>query len=57
MKDDTFKTLTLLMDDEIREMLHFELAPCTQEEFIEKYCEYDSEFREFADDYIRCEEG
>lgn len=55
MKDDTFKILTLLMDDEIREMVHFELAPCAPEEFLEKYCEYDQQFREIADDYIRCE--
>lgn len=26
-----------LMDDEIREQLHFELAPCTDEEFLAAY--------------------
>ncbi len=37
------------MDDEIREELHTELAPCTKELFLEKYKEkhlekYDEEF-------------
>lgn len=26
-----------LMDDEIREAIHAELAPCTEEEFLEEY--------------------
>lgn len=26
-----------LMDDEIREEIHAELAPCTEEEFLEEY--------------------
>lgn len=28
-----------LMDDEIREELHREMAPCTDEEFLEAYIE------------------
>lgn len=28
-----------LMDDEIREQVHAELAPCTEEEFFARYCE------------------
>ena len=27
-----------LMDDEIREEIHAELAPCTEEEFFAEYC-------------------
>lgn len=26
------------MDDEIREMLHQEIAPCTDQEFFDAYC-------------------
>lgn len=26
------------MDDEIREMLHEEIAPCTDQEFFDAYC-------------------
>lgn len=28
-----------LMDDELREQVHDELAPCTEEEFFARYCE------------------
>lgn len=39
-----------LMDDDIREELHRELAPCSEEEFLEAYCKahkekYGEEFR------------
>lgn len=27
-----------LMDDEIREELHMEIAPCTEQEFFDAYC-------------------
>ena len=29
----------MLMDDELRERVHTELAPCTNEAFLERYCE------------------
>lgn len=32
------------MDDEIREQVHAELAPCTNEEFLKRYVELDNEF-------------
>lgn len=35
------------MDDETREQVHFELAPCTNEEFINRYFELDPQFKEF----------
>lgn len=28
-----------LMDDDLREQVHAELAPCTDEEFFARYCE------------------
>ena len=32
-----YETAVMLMDDEIRESLHFELAPCTEQEFFTAY--------------------
>lgn len=32
-----FEEAVILMDDEIREELHSELAPCTDEEFLREY--------------------
>ena len=32
-----FDAAVALMDDEIREELHFELAPCTDQEFFSAY--------------------
>lgn len=45
-----YNTAVELMDDEIREQLHSELAPCTDLEFLEAYMEahyekYGEEFR------------
>lgn len=36
--------IAVLMDDEIREKVHFELAPCSNEEFLKRYCELDPRF-------------
>lgn len=33
-----FEAAVNLMDDEIREALHMELAPCTEQEFFDAYC-------------------
>ena len=33
-----FEAAVNLMDDEIREALHSELAPCTEQEFFDAYC-------------------
>lgn len=35
----TWETIVNYMDDEIREQLHNELAPCTEEAFLEAYLE------------------
>ena len=32
------------MDDDKREQVHAELAPCTNEEFLKRYLELDPEF-------------
>lgn len=39
-------TIAIYMNDEICEKVHFELAPCTPEEFLKRYIELDSEFEE-----------
>lgn len=36
--------LVALMDDDIREQVHRELAPCTTEDFLSRYLELDPEF-------------
>lgn len=46
------------MDDDIREQVHAELAPCTKAEFMARYCELDHSFKElitgeFSEGYIR----
>lgn len=33
-----FEAAVNSMDDEIREMLHQEIAPCTDQEFFDAYC-------------------
>lgn len=37
-------TISTYMNDVIREKVHFELAPCSQEEFLKRYLELDSDF-------------
>ena len=32
-----FEAYVILMDDEIREDVHYDLAPCTDEEFLAEY--------------------
>lgn len=39
-----------LMDDEIRERVHAELAPCPAQEFFDRYCELHR--REFGEDFV-----
>lgn len=33
-----FNACVALMDDDIREEIHIDLAPCTEQEFINEYC-------------------
>lgn len=42
-------TIATYMDDEIREQVHGELAPCEPEEFLERYLELDPEFLELLE--------
>jgi hypothetical protein len=38
-----------LMDDDIRERVAFELAPCTEEAFLKRYLELDPDFQNVLD--------
>lgn len=37
------------MDDDKREYVHFELAPCEPEEFLKRYLELDPDFEDLLD--------
>lgn len=38
-----YKDAEFYMDDEIREELHAEMVPCTEQEFFDAYCERHAE--------------
>lgn len=40
----TMDAIAVYMDDEIRERVHFELAPCDPETFLRRYLELDPNF-------------
>lgn len=42
--DEIMNTIATYMNDEIREVVHHELAPCTHEEFLKRYLELDPKF-------------
>ena len=39
-----FETIASYMNDEIREQVHAELAPCTETDFLKRYLELDEDF-------------
>ena len=45
------------MNTDIREKVHDELAPCTNEEFINRYLEYDPSFISIYEEVIECEKA
>lgn len=42
----TMVIINNLMNDDIREMVHREIAPCTYEEFLRRYCKLDTGFED-----------
>lgn len=46
ISDMDMRAIASYMDDDIREDLHCDLAPCTHEEFIAAYLERDPEFED-----------
>ena len=51
-----WEAIVNMMDDEIREQVHMELAPCTDEEFLERYLELDPEFESVLNEFSEDEE-
>jgi hypothetical protein len=46
-KELDFDATVVLMDDDIREQLHNDLAPCTEQEFFDAYAKaHEEKFRE-----------
>lgn len=45
----TWDAIVNYMDDDKREAVHFELAPCTKTEFINRYIELDPDFEDLLD--------
>ena len=41
---DVWEAVANYMDDDIREQVHMELAPCTNRQFIERYIQLDPNF-------------
>lgn len=44
-----WEAIVNLMNDDIRERVAFELAPCTEEEFLKRYLEIDLDFQKVLD--------
>jgi hypothetical protein len=45
-----WQTIVNYMDDDIREQVHRELAPCTNEEFLSRYMELHRE--KFSEEFV-----
>lgn len=57
MKNRYWDAITSYMNDDLREQVHAELAPCTVKEFLDRYLELDPDFQdlldsEFSDSYV-----
>ncbi len=46
LTEELMDTIGSYMDDDIREDIHGEMAPCTPEEFLKRYLESDPDFAE-----------
>ena len=46
INNELMDTISSYMDDDIREDVYADLAPCTAEEFLTRYLELDPEFAE-----------
>lgn len=44
-----WEAIVNLMNDDIRERVAFELAPCTEVEFLKRYLEIDLDFQKVLD--------
>lgn len=48
--DIDFDVAAQLMDDEIREDLHLNFAPCTEQEFFDEYCK--AHLAKYSEEFI-----
>ena len=55
INDNTMGAIAALMDGETRERVHFELAPCSNESFLKRYCELVPEFKKVLKDEFSIE--
>lgn len=46
ISNELMENICTYMNDDIREELHFKLAPCSHRTFLKAYCKRDSEFEE-----------
>lgn len=46
---DVWEDIVNYMEDEFRENVHYDLAPCTNREFLLEYCERDASFPTFLE--------
>lgn len=46
LSEELLDTIATYMDDDKREKVHFELAPCEPEEFLKRYLELDPDFED-----------
>lgn len=44
VEDRIMDAIVVLMDSDLREKVHFEIAPCSNTEFLKRYCELDPQF-------------
>lgn len=54
----TFESIANYMNDDLREQVHAELAPCPPKEFLARYLELDPDFQtlldtEFSESYVQ----
>lgn len=55
INDNIMSAIVALMDDETRERVHFELASCSNESFLKRYCELVPEFEKILKDEFSIE--
>ena len=50
MKNYYWDAITSYMNDDLREQVHAELAPCSPKDFLARYMELDTDFQDLLDD-------
>lgn len=44
VEDRIMDAIVVLMNNDLREKVHFEIAPCSNTEFLKRYCELEPQF-------------